>query len=105
MRIGKEMTGREQNRDRQHRRNEKESEAVLIASVPKQIQRNHERSNRCTGLIERFIQTENPAAPDLFAGKRKHRLRGRLSDRAPGSLRYNESGGERPVPHERERWD
>ena len=105
MRIGEKITGREKNRDRQHRRNQKEREAVLVASVPEQGQRNHERSNRRASLIERFVQTEDPAAPDLVPSKRKHCFRGRLSDRAPSSFRHDESRGERPVPGERKRRD
>ena len=69
VRLRKKIAGHKNDQNGQHSWNEQEGEGVSIISMFEQGQRDDERSNCGAGLIERFVQTKDPAASDLFSSE------------------------------------
>ena len=98
----------QQKRDDQHaqaaqRRNQQYRKRVLISAAPVQNKRHNQRPQRRARLIQRFIQSENPAMPDHMPCMREHRFHRRPAYRAPGALRHQQRRRQRPIPRQSQR--
>ena len=58
----------DQNREAKQSRNEQYTESGPKPAVKIKNQRHQQRSDRCAGLIERFVQTEDPSGTNRFSG-------------------------------------